>query len=216
MSLVNPLPNGPLIAVVAVGGAEGSRGAAAALACAAAEPDSPALFVDVGGRAPRPALLATAAAQKLEQRLRDHRPQLRPAARGRVCHLAVGAEVGALGEAAAAVAAARGSVAVFHVPSDLLQPVLGGEVRLRPSGVLLRADLAADRPLVALAVRDLRSRGIAVAVLKHRLSWVAERRALFGALLAGSPGGLSPRSLGRLGLLSRGREVPVPALAEMS
>lgn len=216
MSFVNPLQGGPTIAVTAVGEAEGSRCAAAALACAAADLDLPALFVDVGGRSPRPTLLASAAAQKLEERLGAHLPDLRAAARGQVCHLTVPASPEGLDAAAAAAAVVRGSVAVFHVPPEMLQAVLTDAPGLRPSGVLLRADLAADRPLVALAVRDLIARGLAVAVLKQRLSWVAERRALFGALSPGSSGGLPERLLRRLGVVSTGTEVPVPVLERVS
>ena len=55
-----------VILVVAVGGAEGSRPAAAALACAGAEPDRASLLIDlVEGRAPRPTLVASAAARSL-------------------------------------------------------------------------------------------------------------------------------------------------------
>jgi hypothetical protein len=85
---------------------------------------------------------------------------------------------------------------VVHLPPGLLQEALEREGGLRPSAVLLRADLDRDRALVGLLVRDLLSRGLAVAVLKSRLAWVSERRALFGALPAGSSGGL-PRRLAR-------------------
>jgi hypothetical protein len=197
-TFVNPLKVGPTVVVAAVGKAEGSREAAAALACAGAEVDLPALLVDIGGRPPRPALLASAAAQKLEERLAGHLPDARVAARGQVCHLAVPAEAEGFTVAAAAVDVARGAAAVLHVPAGLLQGALEGEPNLRPTGVLLRADLASDRPLVFLAVRDLLLRDLAVAVLKQRLSWVAERRALFGALPAGAPGGLSERFAARL------------------
>jgi hypothetical protein len=199
-SAANPLQEGPTIIVTAVGEAEGARGAAAALACAAADVDVAALLVDVGGRAPRPALLASAAAQKLEERLATHLPDMKAAARGQVCHLAVPAEPEGLDAATAAVTVARGAAAVVHIPPELLQPSLTGALGLRPSGVLLRVDLAADRPLVALAVRDLVSRRLAVGVLKQRLSWMAERRALFGALPVGSPGGLPQRLVHRLGI----------------
>jgi hypothetical protein len=195
---VNPLKVGPTVVVAAVGEAEGSRGAAAALACAGAEVNLPALLVDVGGRPPRPALLASAAAQKLEERLGAHLPDARVAARGQVCHLAVPADAEGVAAAAAAVDVARGATAVLHVPPGLLQEALEGGLDLRPTGLLLRADLPADRPLVALAVRDLLLRDLAVAVMKQRLSWVAERRALFGALPAGAPGGLSERFVARL------------------
>jgi len=209
MSFVNPLQDGVTIVVTAVGAAEGSRGAAAALACAGADVDLATLLVDVGGKSPRPALLASAAAQKLEERLGAHLPGFRAAARGQVCHLAVPAGQEGLAAAAAAVTVARGSAAVLHVPPEMLQPVLD-QFRPRPSGVLLRADLVEDRPLAALAVRDLVARDFAVAVLKQRLGWVAERRALFGALPPGSPGGLPQRLVRRLGALNRGKEVQVP------
>ncbi len=194
---VNPLVGGPVVLVTAVGAAEGSRGAAAALACAGAEADVATLLVDVGGRAPRPTLIASAAAQKLEERLRAHLPEARVAARGQVCHLAVAADGEGLDAASAAVDAARGTLAVLHLPSRLLQATLG-ESALRPTGVLLRTDLQGDRALVALAARDLLDRGLAVGALKHRLGWVAERRALFGVLPAGSPGGLPDRLVRRL------------------
>jgi hypothetical protein len=194
----NPLGDGPTVVVTAVGEAEGSRGAAAALACAGAAIDAAALLIDVGGRAPRPTLVASAAAQSLEERLAAHLPQARVAARGQVCHLSVAADYEGLDAAAAAVTVARGAHAVLHVPPELLQATLVPGSKLRPSGVLLRADLESDRPLAALAVRDLIARGFTVGVLKRRLSWVAERRALFGVLPPGSPGGLPERLVRRL------------------
>lgn len=216
MSFVNPLQDDATVVVTAIGAAEGAWGAAAALACAGADLDLATLLVDVGGKPPRPALLASAAAQKLEERLGAHLPDFRAAARGQVCHLAVPAEPEGLEAAATAVTVARGATAVLHVPPGLLQLALDSASGLRPTGVLLRADLAEDRPLAALAVRSLAGRGFAVAVLKQRLGWVAERRALFGALPPGSPGGLSQRLVRRLGVLSTGKEIPVPALGAAS
>lgn len=197
-SVVNPLQDGPTVLVTAAGDAEGSRGAAAALACAGADIDAATLLVDVGGKAPRPTLLASAAAQQLEERLAAHLPQFRAAARGQVCHLAVPSDVTGLEAASAAVTVARGELAVIHLPPELLQEAVAGERGLRPTGVLLRADLARDRALIALVARDLIQQGIALGVLKQRLSWVAERRALFGALPAGSPGALPARLVQRL------------------
>lgn len=194
----NPLKTGPTVLVAAMGEAEGAPGAAAALACAGAELDLATLLIDVGGRAPRPALLASAAAQELEKRLGEHLTGAKVAARGQVCHLAVPADAEGFATAAAAVAIAREATAVVHVPPRLLQEALASG--LRPSGVLLRVELAEDRPLLALVARDLLGRGLAFAVLKRRLSWVAERRALFGALPAGSQGALPPRLVRRLGI----------------
>lgn len=215
VSYVNPLAAGPIVVVAAVGGAEGSRAAAAALSCAGADVDTAALLIDVDGRAPRPTLLASAAAQKLEERLAAHLPHLRAAARGQVCHLAVPADPEGLDAASAAVTAARGATAVLHVPPELLQEVVEGSSGIRPSGVLLRADLEQDRALVALAARELMTRGLAVAVLKRRLSWMVERRALFGVLPPGSAGGLSAQLVRRLGVALRDTEtVPIPAAAQ--
>jgi hypothetical protein len=197
-SVVNPLGDGATVVVVQVADAEGSRGAAAALACAKANADVAGLLVDVGGRPPRPTLIATAAAQKLEERLVAHLPQARVAARGQVCHLAVPPDTDGLEAASAAIAVARGATAVVHVPPRLFRPVLDDASKLRPTGVLLRADLRRDRALVALTARELLERELTVGVLKDRLGWVAERRALFGVLSVGSPSGLPQRLVRRL------------------
>jgi hypothetical protein len=197
LSFVNPLAKGRVLVVSSVGEADGSSGAAAALACARAEVDAATLLVDAGGRTPRPTLIASAAAQRLEERLAAHLPGHRVAARGQVCHLAVPAEAEGLEAAAAAASVARDRLTVLHVPPRLLQPALAAP-DLRPSGVLLRANLREDRSLVGLVVRDLLGAGLAVAVLKRRLNWVAERRALFGVLPPGGCGGLPERVVRRL------------------
>jgi hypothetical protein len=194
---LNPLKAAPSALVTAVGAAEGTRGAAAALACAGADVDRAPLLIDVGGRAPRPTLIASAAARGLEERVRAHLPEARVAARGQVCHLAVPPEAEGLEAVAAAATVARESGAVLHLPSELLHEALVAP-GWRPSGVLLRADLGSDRALVALAVRDLIARGVPAVVLKRRLAWVAERRALFGVLPAGAPGGIPERLARRL------------------
>jgi hypothetical protein len=186
------------VLVTAVGAAEGSRGTAAALACAGADVDLAALFVDVGGRPPRPTLLASAAARALEERLVAHLPRARVAARGQVCHIAVPADRDGFEEASAAVTVARGAPAAVHLEPPSFRQLLEAGTGLRPSAVLLRADVAADRALLALVVRDLLDRELAVGVLKRRLSWVAERRALFGALPPDLPGGLPARLHERL------------------
>jgi hypothetical protein len=195
--LSNPAAPRSTLLVAAAGGAEGARGAAAALACAGADADAATLLVDVGGRGPRPTLIASAAAQQLEERLKAHLPDAPVAARGQVCHLAAAADPDGLATALAGVSVARDRGAVLHLPPELLQEALFLP-GLCPSGVLLRAELGDDRPLVALAVRDLIGRGLPVAVLKRRMSWVAERRALFGILPPGSPGGLPERLVHRL------------------
>jgi hypothetical protein len=190
MTVIEATADAPTVLVAAVGEAEGSRGAAAALACAGADVDLATLFVDVGGKPPRPTLLASAASRRLEERLAGHLPRARVAARGQVCHLAVPADPEGLEAAAAAVTVARGALAVIHLPPALLRPLLSERLGPEPSGILLRADIAADRALLALVVRDLLGRDLAVAVLKQRLSWVAERRAFFGSLQPEGTSGL--------------------------
>jgi hypothetical protein len=189
--------HGTVVLVTEVGGAGGSRGAAAALSCAGSGIETAALLVDVGGRVPRPTLIASSSAHRLEERLAARLPTLRPAARGEVCHLSVAADEDGLAAAGTAVTVARGGLAVVHVAPDLLQPLLDSPGAPRPDSALLRADLEGDRPLLALAVGDLQGRGLRVAVLKRRLGWVAERRAGFGALGSDS-GGLPEPLLRRL------------------
>ncbi len=187
--------HGTVVVVAGVGGAEGSRGAAAALACAGSGVDTAALLIDVGGRVPRPTLIASASAHRLEERLAGRLPKHRPAARGEVCHLSVGADEDGLRAAGTAVTVARGGLVVVLVGPESLQLLLDAPGAPQPDAALLRADLDADRALVALAVEDLHDRGLRVAVLKQRLGWVTERRAGFGAL--GSDSGGLPESLVR-------------------
>ncbi len=181
--------NGRIILVSAVAAAQGSRAAAAALACAGSEPDRPGLLVDVGGRTPRPTLVASSGARELEERLVVHLPQVRAASRGQTCHLAVGSDSDAFEHIRAALPLVRDSVAVVHTPPTGFQEFVA-EQGIPLSGVLLRADLASDRSLTALAVRDLLDRGLAVRALKRPLAWVPARRALFGVLPPDAAGGL--------------------------
>jgi len=194
----------PTVVVTAVGEAEGTRGAAAALACAGAGAERASLLIELGGRAPRPTLLASASARRLEDRLAAHIPRGRVAARGQVCHLAVPADDDGLEGAAAAVTVARGALAVALVPPELLQPALAGGSRF--DAAMLRADISADRALLSLVVRDLLGQGLRVGVLKARLSWVCERRALFGALGAETPGALPEPLVHRLTSKARSME----------
>jgi hypothetical protein len=182
-----------VILATAVGAASGSKALAAALVCAGSEPDRPGLLIDIGGRAPRPTLVASAGARELEERLAVHLPQLRATSRGQTCHLAVADGPDAFEGVRAALPLVRDSVAVIHLPPARLQEALA-DVGIRPTGAMLRADLDEEHSLAALAVRDLVGRGLRTKVLKHGLGWVPARRALFGALPPGTPGGL-PSSL---------------------
>lgn len=181
--------SGTVLLVTPVGAAAGSKAAAAALACAGSEPDRPGLLIDVGGRAPRPTLVASTGARELEERLAVHLPQLRAASRGQTCHLAVPEGPEALESVRAALPLVRDSVAVIHLPPAWLQAVLA-DPGIRPAGAMLRADLDPDRALTALAVRDLVGHGLRTKALKQALGWVPARRALFGVLPRAAPGGL--------------------------
>jgi hypothetical protein len=184
--------NGRVVLVTAVGAASGSRAAAAALACAGSESDRPGLLIDIGGRPPRPTLVASSGARDLEERLTMHLPDLRVASRGGTCHLAIPDDANAIERLPAALPLVHEAIAVVHVPPGRFQDALrvsGGG----PSAVLLRADLSSDRPLLALAVRDLHARDLTVSVLKQPLAWVPARRALFGVLPPDAPGGLPAR-----------------------
>jgi hypothetical protein len=180
-------PRPRTILVTALGDAEGSRAAAAALACAGAAADVAPLLIELGGRPPRPTLLTSVSANALESRLQDVvGPGEAVAARGQLCHLTVTADRAGLDKVAAATAVMDGAkLVVLHLPEQLLSMAAGGTT-IRPSGVLLRADRK-DRLAAARTVRELRSDGIAVSILEKRMNWVAERRALFGAVPPGAP-----------------------------
>lgn len=176
---------GPVVLVARVGGATGSKAAAAALACAASESDRAALLIDLDeGRAPRPSLIATAGARALEARLAAHLPEAAIASRGSICRLKLPADPEGIDGIVAALPLVRESAAVIHLSPSLLR-LLIEEPRIRPTAALLRADLAQDRALTALAVRDLMREGLSVSVLKHPLSWIAKRVAMHGALSVG-------------------------------
>jgi hypothetical protein len=191
---------GAVVVVSRVGEADGSKPIAAALACAGSGPNRAALLVELSdGRQPRPALVASAAARSLEERLVGHLPEAGVASRGTLCHLTLPERRDGLERVPSALALVRGSVAVVHLPPGLLQAAFEA-VAIRAGGALLRADLAHDRALTALAARDLLSRGVAVAVAKRPLGWVPSHRALFGALPADASTGLPPRMLRLLGI----------------
>jgi hypothetical protein len=183
--------------VTRVGAAAGARAAAAALACAGSEVARAGLLVDVdAGRRPRPSLVASAAARELEERLAAHLPGAGVASRGRICHLALPGDVGGLELIGAALAIGRGSTTAVHLSPRLVQAALDGP--LRPTGALLRADLAEDRALTALAVGDLIERGVRPAVLKRPLGRLTARLALAGALGRGMGEPLAQPSCTRL------------------
>jgi hypothetical protein len=170
-----------VVLVTSVGAAAGARAAAAALACVASEPDRAALLIDLDdGRSPRPSLIATAGARALEERLASHMPDAAVASRGRLCRLTLPADREGVERIPAALPLARESAAVIHLPPRLLRPSLRSCIQ--PTAALLRADLAGDRALTALAARDLMGGGMRVAVLKCPLGPLAAHAAMLGVL----------------------------------
>lgn len=187
----------PVVLVARVGAAKGSRAAAAALACAASEPDRAALLVDLEeGRPPRPTLVATAGARRLEERLAAHLPDAAVASRGQMCHLRLNPDPEGIERVAAVLPLVRESAAVVHLPPTMLRALLG-DARVRSTGVLLRADLTENRALTALAVRDLMVEGLQVGVVKRPLGPLSAAAAQLGALPPGHQAFLS-RSCERL------------------
>ena len=174
------------------GEAEGSRAAAAALACAASErrPRGAARRAHATARPPRPALVASAAARALEERLAAHLPEAGVAARGALCHLALrpGREgLGARRRRPWRWSATR--LGVVHLRPACCRPRSRSR-GLRAGAALLRADLGrrpgADR---ARGPRPARPRARRSRWRSGRCAWVPARRALFGALPAGAAGG---------------------------
>lgn len=173
---------GPVVLVTAVGAAAGVKAAAATLACAASEPDRAALLVDLStSRPPRPSPIATASARGLEERMAAHTPEAPVASRGHYCHLTLPPDPDGLESLTAALPLVRESAAVIHLPPALWTEALA-HPRIPAGAALLRADLARDRPLTALAVGALLDAGLRVAVLKRPLAWLPARAALLGAL----------------------------------
>ncbi len=125
--------NGRVILVSAVGGASGSKAAAAALACAGSEPDRPGLLIDVGARAPRPTLVSSNGACELEERLVAHLPRLRAASRGQTCHLAIDDDPSSFDAVRAALPLVREAVAVVHLSPARLRDGLGEPASAPPA-----------------------------------------------------------------------------------
>jgi len=177
-----------LVLASEAGEAGGGLAEAAALAVAAArETGGGVLLIEVSGeerrRRCRPTLLATDAARELEGALRIGRPGARVAARGSVCWLTmpVGTEgTDPLDDLADLLATGLPcELAIVHLPAELWPDALVHPV-LAPEGGLIRADLDVDRELAALAVAELRERGLRARVAKRAQGPVAARRSLAG------------------------------------
>jgi hypothetical protein len=188
----SPRPARAGLLVTATAGTRGSEALAAALAACAADEDRAALLIEAGeARQRRPTLLASAAARECETRLGGAGGGA--AARGLLCHLIAGP--GEEGLALGAEAVSRlpePGLWVMHAECGLWQQALEHPL-LPAAAAVLRAELPRDRPLAALAVRDLRGRGLRVRVATRPLGWAAGRRALAGV----RPGGADETRLRR-------------------
>ncbi|MEK6252238.1 MAG: transglycosylase SLT domain-containing protein, partial [Actinomycetota bacterium] len=124
------------------------------------------------------------AARRCEAELRD--AGVGAAARGLICHVAAGEGADGLDRAAQAITRPRDcAVCVLHVEAALWLAALD-HPGLAVKAAVIRAELPRDRSLAALAVRDLRARGLAVRVALHPIGWAAGRRALAGVPIGGA------------------------------
>jgi hypothetical protein len=175
----------PVVLVAAAGRSGGGLAEAAALAVAVARrADEGVLVVEITDeeRRRRPTLLASDAARDLERAVRAAPGGGQAVARGSVCwlKLAEGGEGDALATVAELLAAPLPCEAVVvHLPPALWAAALD-RPDLAASGGLVRADLDADRELAAIAVAELRTRGMAARVAKAAQGPVAARRSLAG------------------------------------
>jgi hypothetical protein len=193
----------PLVLATAAPSTGGGVAAAAALGVAVARNSAQGiLLVEIGaeGAGRRPTLLASDAARRLEDAVRADRPELRVAARGNLCWLAIPSsdpdcdpEDSALARLARLQAAPLpAALIVAHMPPALWRQGLE-RPDLRPVGGLVRADLPAQRPLAALAVHELRERRLIARIASRPLGAVGSRRALAGL----DPGGMAARRSAR-------------------
>ncbi len=191
--------------VTDLGGASGGLAVAAAVGAALASAERRVLLAEIGAERSRgPTTLASSSARALEQELRELGFR-RAAARGRLCWLGLPEADESLGELARAIAAADPEVSIVHVPAGLWRFAVD-EPALPLQAGLLRADLAEDRPLVALAVIELRERRLPVRVASRPLGLVASRRALAGLEVGGG-------AARRVARLARGLLAPTTGLA---
>jgi hypothetical protein len=187
-------PASPPVLATDLGSAAGGLAVSAAVAIALASrsgAERGIVMAEVGGASSRsPTLLASESARDLEDALRAAGFE-RVAARGRLCWLCLQAGEDLAQELERAMAAASPPLMLAHVPPALWTPLLDS---LRPWAGLLRADTRADRALAALAVGELRERGVAARIATRPLGRVGARRAIAGL----DPGGTSSRRIERL------------------
>jgi len=150
---------------------------------AAASTGAPTLLVELGEGAQRrgTTLLAAPGARRLEAALRGE--GLSASARGHLCHLALPEPSEGLAELTDLEEVCGAEITVAHLPGPLWVPALE---RIRPSGGCLLVSLPEDRSLAALAVGELRRRGLPAQVVTSPPAKLASRRALAGVRAGGA------------------------------
>jgi hypothetical protein len=172
-----------------------SLGMAAAVAVEGARlTGAETLVIELGEGAQRrgPTLLAAAGARRVEEALRAD--DLRASARGHVCHLALADPGEGLDALGPAIDRAEPELVVIHLPSSLWVPTL--ESGLRVDGGVLLVSLPAERSLAALAVGEMKGRGLPVRISSRPPGPLAARRALAGVPPGGAASDLA-RSIAR-------------------
>jgi hypothetical protein len=186
-------------------GRRGSLALAAAVAVeAAAATGARTLLVEVaeGARRRTATLLSTPAARELEDSLRI--AGWAGSARGHLCHLALDAAGEPIEELGATTAEGGADLVVAHLPATLWVPALDRD-EIGALGGLIVVDLPRERSLAALAVDQLRARGLGVKVAFAGPSPLAARRALAGARPGGRPSTAARRIAGALLGIGRDR-----------
>lgn len=181
--------------------------AALAVAIAQASSGSSVVFVELGA-APRkrPTLLSSSQARFAEERLAEL--AFAPAAaRGRICWLGLPLD-DRWPERLRDLGGTGTGLVVAHLPAPDWRRAIE-DPDLPVAGALIRADVRAQRPLLALAVGDLTARGIPVRVAGRPLGLVGARRAIAGL----DPGGRATARMARVAhaLAPRGAGAAAPA-----
>jgi transglycosylase-like protein with SLT domain/D-alanyl-D-alanine carboxypeptidase-like protein/putative Flp pilus-assembly TadE/G-like protein len=177
-------------ATILAAGSSGRRGslalAAAVAVEAAAATGARTLLVEVaeGARRRGPTLLSTPAARELEDSLRI--AGWSGSARGHLCHLGLGTDGEPLETLGATMHEGGAELVVAYLPAALWVPALDSD-EIGALGGLIVVELPRERPLAALAVDQLRARGLGVKVASATPSPFAARRALAGTRPGGRP-----------------------------
>ncbi len=135
-------------------------------------------------------LLSTPAARELEESLRI--AGWSGSARGHLCHLALDTGDDPIAELAAATSEGGAELVVAHLPAALWVPALDCD-EVGALGGLIVIELPRERSMAALAVDQLRARGLGVKVASATPSPLAARRALAGGRPGGRPSGAARR-----------------------